>query len=680
MIATTLAASPIEALLGDSRLLPAARAVLLLRVCVLAQVLRPEVAQRHWSELKALAHHLPPASREAFDGLKASLEPPPPSSLGGFAREIAEAVEAARRPGNREATLQALAACEQRILARWWPFGKGPAWDAVARAWIETDRVQGLAHLGHLARPVQTNLLIRANDRSPFGWREWDAASREAGAATRAAVEELLERDSPHLDLSGELAEEVGEELLKAVYEGSPDDREAEGKRDKARARYTKLVQALLGPTPDVAERLLERLFDATAGTAFYAERWVSRFFALFRLVAQWRGLPALAPRGEAYVAAKSPKHLKDAVLAHWSGLGVRTAEEADAAWAQLEPRLADVAPAEHWFLLTVLRQGLPEHAVGMASRSPRAGTLLPALQRAWLFEHPESARGAVAPSEAAGDLISEFLLRDPDGRVAFLREHTESGQRALPTAMWKPPDLMDLLGQLDDTAAATRGVAIGSWYKKTEPKESQFGVFVRINGYGQHLYENLDPILLAAMVAWDEAHPAEVASVTRQMWDAVQPKVKANVRFDLLRNDLLDRCESVLPAHPETYSTFYHWVLKELVEQAVTEHQGNMIYTFRLNERAPFLYALLGAQKVARVSARRCDQILSDAIGTLPTNADLMTAAAQLYAADKGLAGLEPPNSLRDRSLLAAWQLGVAQTALKDVLAMLAEDQPAPA
>jgi len=674
--------SRLDALVSDPRLQPGARAVLLLRACVLAQALRPDVLERYWGELKALARDVPAGSKESFEGLRDTLEPPEADSAGGLAGQVAEALEAAKRTGNRVALVEALGEAERRVKGKRLPFGKKAAWDVLVRAWIDVDRTQAFAHLEHLSKPVQTNILIRENDRSPLSADEWSTVHRLVPKAARPAVEELLERDETRLELSAGLAEDVGQDLLKAMFKGGTDDREAETKRDGARARYAKLVDSSVERSPDVAEALLERWFHETAATDFYKESWVERFFALFRLIALWSSYPALEPKLGPFVSSDAPAHVRDAALAHAAGLKPTTAAEAEAAWAALEPQVTDKAPAEHWFLLTLLRGGLPEQAYAMARRSPRAERIVPALRLAWLYEHPDSARTAFTPTDVAGDGIAELLLRDQDDRVELLRTRTRSGETPLPEAMWKAPvptDLLRLGGDDDDSKPAE--AAIGSWYAKSEKLENQFSVFVRTNGYGQHLYERFDPILLGALVAWDDAHPDEVGALTRRMWDTMQPAIRSYLRLDLVRNSIIERCQSVLGAHPDTAERFVKWIYTELVRVPVTETVGTTTYTFQLNERAPFLFALLTAQKVAGASPQRCDEILKGAIGEYTATDELMTAAAHLYASDKGLAALEPPAPLKQAKQLGAWQLGVVDTAIKDVLAALVADvEPTPA
>lgn len=669
-----MTASRLDALVSDARLVPSGRALLLLRVCHMAQAFRPDVLPKYWEQLKGLSKHLPASSRESFDGLHDSIEPPAPAELGGFGGSIVAALEEARRSGSHEVMLRALADCQRRITGRLWPSGKSAAWEALVRAWIDVDREGAFPQLHRLKAAAQSNLLVRENDRSPLSPTEWSTARAQVPAAVRGAIDVILDRDEPRLELPTEVAEATGQALVEDMFRGGADDREAEARREAARQRLLKLVKLAGGPTPELATRLLQRWFTTTAETVFFSERWLSRFFALFRVVGTWCSYPSLAP-GLMDFLKRAPAHLRSAVLAHAAALQANTPAEADAAWAAVEGELTDKGPAEHWFLLTLLRAGMPEHALEMARRSARAEQIVPCLRRAWLYEHPDSARAAIAAQDLAGDEIAEFLHNDREGRVEFLRKRTDNGQLPLPANMWKAPDLGDIIAEIGGRAGTARNAAMGTWYAKTVKPEEQFAIFVRISGYGQHLYENLDPILLASLAAWDEAHPEEAGRVTRKMWETMQGPLKAHVRMDLVRNDIVERCQAVLGAHPVTAGEFMQWIRSELVQKQVREQVGTTIYTFQLNDNAPFLYGLVIAEKLAKVSARRCDEVLTIAVGDYTASDALMTAAAQLYASDKGMSGLEPPVALKQPSQLGAWQAGVVQAAFKEILAALVVD-----
>ena len=212
----------------------------------------------------------------------------------------------------------------------------------------------------------------------------------------------------------------------------------------------------------------------------------------------------------------------------------------------------------------------------------------------------------------------------------------------------------------------------LDAWYKNNEPENKQFDEYVRLCGYGRYRLDSLDPQLQAALVAWDDQQPAEVQSLLSAMWRAVEPG-DTDLRFDLLRDFLFTRCQSLFAAHPAALQKlFVDWVKKKLVDNKVVSHEGQTIYTFSLKAFVPFLFCLLGAQGIAKVSAKRCDEILCLAVKGYITDPDLMTSAARLYASDKGLAAVEPPVPLKDRDQTGAWQTGVVEAALPRILISL--------
>jgi len=152
------------------------------------------------------------------------------------------------------------------------------------------------------------------------------------------------------------------------------------------------------------------------------------------------------------------------------------------------------------------------------------------------------------------------------------------------------------------------------------------------------------------------------------RMWEVMKPDTSL-LRMDLLRNNIFERCQSVLCARPASFdSLFVSWVKSDLVDQSVREQVGNTIYTFSLKDIVPFLYSYLGAQKVAKPSPRRCDEILVRAVGEYKASPELMSAAARLYASDKGLRALTPPAAPKDRAQMKDWQIGVIAVSMREI------------
>jgi hypothetical protein len=70
------------------------------------------------------------------------------------------------------------------------------------------------------------------------------------------------------------------------------------------------------------------------------------------------------------------------------------------------------------------------------------------------------------------------------------------------------------------------------------------------------------------------------------------------------------------------------------------------------------------------------CDEILKIAIRDYTADDHLITAAAQLYASDKGLSAIQPPVSLTKSGQMKAWHLGVVQASIQGIITRLLAEQ----
>ena len=183
-----------------------------------------------------------------------------------------------------------------------------------------------------------------------------------------------------------------------------------------------------------------------------------------------------------------------------------------------------------------------------------------------------------------------------------------------------------------------------------------------------------MDPYLLATLVAWDDMYPGEVELLLAKMWDEIEPS-DSILMADALRNAIFERCQMVFAARPGSLDgLFVRWVKRRMVDDTIQQQDGDTIYSFSLRDVAPFLYCLLGAQHVARISPKRCDQILALAVSEYDADEDLVRAAGRLYASDKGFGGLRPPGALKESWHLTAWQMGVAEAWVPTMLRGLAD------
>ena len=635
--------------------------------------------------------------------MKSAAEPRS-ARLTRFAQETIELVNnaASKTESNRSEAVQTLQECEERLRKRWWDFRRGPAWNALALAWAEMDRTAALKLMGKVPRGLRRNALVRWNDAIPLSPEEWGVAHRyryggfagmrfvlmewdiahplgQAFDGVLPVLLNMLDNDRPTLRLPESLGKALARKLLpqiNAVATAESEERKVEARREKALGRYLKLVGCMVEHSPDTAEWLMESVFTGTATSARFGQKWTGRFSALRQLINEWVAYPPLRDQALAFLANSAPKYLRDFCLSHWYARMPTSLEEALNAWKSLDEVVSDQVTSEAWFLVVLVLCGMGDEAMTVARLSPRAEELLPRLSRAWLCQHPDTASAAIRSEDVQDDFIGRFLLcRSMEERVKLLRERTSNGRESLPGEMWRQLDVTTWLR--NGKGRESERNALCEFYSKTESKESQFLEYVRINGYTQYNYENVDPHLLAALTAWHNEHPEEVSSLLSRMWEVMRPDDET-LRTDLLRNVILERCRTVFAARPESFDElFVKWVKTTMVDRAITWSDYQTTYRFSLKEWVPFLYCLLGAQAVASLSAKRCDDLISLAVKQYTAEEDIMTNAARLYASDKGLTVLKPPAPPKDPSHLKAWQLGVVEASMKEILgALIAADQ----
>jgi hypothetical protein len=672
------ALASVEAALARGDLLPRPRAELLLKLCRLAEGMHPETFARYWPLLQDVAARLPAEERADFEAMKHTA-PAAAARASGLEGEILAAVDAAAGAADSADARRRLSDAEATLTARWWwPFGRRRLWSALVEAWAAIDRGEALSRLKHLDSRTGRNLLLRWNDRAALAPGEWEKAVDALGAApVTGVILEILERDEPVLKLSRPDVQAAADRLLDEMYpsftEENRDEREKQSENRFERA--VKLVRATAASEPEAAADVLQRLFRETARTPFFNDKWTARFNRLRQLLSQWHQLEPVRDRALPVIEKHSPEHLSAFCLAHWAAVGPLTEAEAREAWKTVAERCAkQPEESETWFLVTLLRRGLAREALAMARESARAERVTDTVRRAWLFENAGEASRHVKPEEVEDDVIARFLLQEtPQRRGAFLRDLTEQGAKPLPREMWSRPELSSFV--LDPEASTSRNPrrhAVEGWFKKNEPLERQFRGFVNLHGYGYYGHDELNPLLMRAIVAWGDEHPSEVGMLVGALWEEIRPRPHelSLMKLDLVRTALFDRCLAVFAAHPpQFHALFVRWLQSSLVENPIREYRPDGVYTWSLNERVAFLQSLLAAQKVAGCSARRCDEILATAIEKYPCTDELISAAAGLYASDKGLEGLGLPRPLKNPAQKEAWQLGVVRVSLKRLL-----------
>ncbi len=682
--------------LASQRLLPEARFWLLVRVCEAVRDVRPELLERYWPELQRLSLHLSeyPQCRPAYDELKASLKARgSEKKRSKFVLGILAAIEqgAALAAEDPEESRRNLEAVRDRLrVRRWLPFRTGEAWQALVLALARIDRRRALELVAEVPRGTRQSLIVRLNDGYGLSQSEWDALRQIDPSRTERAILDLLDRDvmPPRLSEALGLAVATGLEQWIFATPSATSGEWLEAERKHALERYGRLPLAVAGNNPDTGELLLEKQFAAIARTKnLFLADWLGVCALLSELLSRWAKLPGARERARSYFLEKCrkiaetdqgeggadrsyPEHLRDFVLSHWAAMFPSNQTEAERAWEAERGSFEDPKSAEAWFLVGLVRRGLAQEALAMAQGSANAADLVPRLCRAILCELPDRAVSLVLPDDVADDPVGQFLLAGSTAaRVEFLRERTECGTKALPRELWSRPGR----GAVPRWCATRNAEPI--LYDNAEAPNNRFREVVRLNGYGRYPCEVTDPLLLAALVAWDEQHPDETRQLFPLMWKQMRPGL-ADLGPTLVREKTFQRCQGVLSANPDAFNTlFVQWVLKELVDQG------------QLNSLTPLRFCLEAAQKLETVSPARRDELIKLALLEYPLSEGLMDSeqvhapkvelvqfAAKLYASDKGLAALDwliPGKAFR-----GTWQIGIVEASRVHILRELESGQ----
>jgi hypothetical protein len=322
-----------------------------------------------------------------------------------------------------------------------------------------------------------------------------------------------------------------------------------------------------------------------------------------------------------------------------------------------------------------------------LAEKSPNAQALIPRLRRSWICSHPESIGKVISPADMAGDPIGEFLAQgSAEKRAAYLKSITREGAISIPGAMWAGAGT-------EDQAEGVRGFwslltaskktsdqivqeyvqlnALYSSYRRDTRKEDQFSETLRINGFGNYRYQDLDNAMLAALVVWGDKDPQKVKTVLQAMWNAIRPDDPI-LMVDWLRNAIMTRCVNIFSADLNVLNQDYlAWLKKELVDKGRQWQFGKTTITLRYPNTALLQFSVIAASTISGVSPQRRDQILLYGLEKYEANPALVESAAQLYNSGKELLDLKPPLALKP-DLLSAWQDGIIKNALLPIIEAL--------
>jgi hypothetical protein len=681
----------VDDLLAGAELQPQSRAMLLLRLCQFSIGFAPDRLEHYWQLLQPLQKNLPNEVQPELTTLRTSLEESLPAGTKGFTAEMLALVHEARQETDPQVIKQRLLDCETKLKKHFLPFGKGPVWAALVDVWLPLDRPTAINLLKNVSGDLQGNYISRMNQAKPLSSVEWDLVISAVGKGkTVQVVEKILTDDRQSLDLSSQVLTQAAAALRSSMVQSV-----TAGNQVEMAGKFKNYIRLLIlhakGSQAALIPALLEELYLHVAIGFWLDQQWLVRFDLIESIFSYGQslksaGLEVFTPAFLDRLVAKTPAHILNYLFAVWAG-SLTEIGQVDTAYVDLLARTKNDPNAEAWFLVALVKRGMGPKAMVLAEKSPNALVLIPRLRRSWICSHPESIGKVISPADMAGDPIGEFLAQgSAEKRAAYLKSITREGAISIPGAMWAGAGT-------EDQAEGVRGFwslltaskktsdqivqeyvqlnALYSSYRRDTRKEDQFSETLRINGFGNYRYQDLDNAMLAALVVWGDKDPQKVKTVLQAMWNAIRPDDPI-LMVDWLRNAIMTRCVNIFSADLNVLNQDYlAWLKKELVDKGRQWQFGKTTITLRYPNTALLQFSVIAASTISGVSPQRRDQILLYGLEKYEANPALVESAAQLYNSGKELLDLKPPLALKP-DLLSAWQDGIIKNALLPIIEAL--------
>ena len=645
------------------------RTYLLLKLCQLSLILWPDKAEYYWRQLAPLKNDASKDLQTELGSLGSVMESTSKSGAKGFAAEVIADIDVAKNllVSNADEARRRLYDCEERLKKRRWPTGKTPAWIALVETWARIDRQHALQLINEIPSNVQESLIQRLNRTKLLTAEEWTILANKVGMkhAVEIAVK-ILGDENVQLRIPKKVLFEVEGWIRNSMRQITTSQGETE--LAKLFAQWSKLVIFHIGcEQSDVIQVLLEKMYFFLAETRSLDQIWPTRFNLLSKVLELGASSKLMTNEMFERLLKKTPSYLTNFLRAHYAAVTVSPNEIEDVC-TDLMSKTRQDPDTEAWFFVSLVVRGLGKEAMGLAEKSANASTLLSRLRRAWLSTHPESAKSVISSTDMAGDPIGEFFAQGTvQDRVTHLRNVTEDGKRSVPRAMWHAPDFVEI---------AKGHVPLYSSYRGNTKKNEQFKEQLRISGYGEYKYQDVDNALLGTLVMWSNEDATEVRSLLRAMWIAIQPSDQI-LMLNWLRAAILTRCQNVFAADCDVLiHDFLGWFKRKMVYTSLSFQVGDKMFTLKYPVTVLLQFCVGSAMAVNTLSPTHRDQILLAGLKSFKGNSLLVEAAAQLYNTGKKVLDLTPPPGL-DPTLVEAWQLGIVKNAIPFIAqAMIAQSR----
>lgn len=661
----------IDDILNHKSLQQGPRAFLLLKLCRLARIVRPDKAEEYWQKLREERQNLPMDYAKDYGELEDVMDPDKKGKdedKKGFKAEILREIELSREKieENPGEAVKGFQACEERLEKRKWPFGKKAAWNALITAWADVSPEDAVRLIKKASKLTQKEIIRKLNGKTPLTPEQWDRIYKNIGGKTTTIIKEYLDDPSDFsLNLPPMLAESVASdiELADIIFDREMvKDKDAEKGYDKFEIFVFKINEH----NPPLAGEIVGEFFRLLTVSSSLEKDFQERFSFLKRAMRIWAQVSESPDDVLAVIIEKTPEYLRDFAVSHWLSLVAENEKDAAANLEKLSKKASDLKSAEEYFLKNLVANDRGEIAWKLAGESANKEDLFPKLRKAIVRSKTETAHKLFKLDDFKDDLIGSFFYQSEiEKKIEFLREQTDKGSKNLPSALWKKPTVDEVLEK--------RGDSLYQIYLLTTEKEDQFKEHLRL--FMTYNHENLDLFLLYTLVKWSEKHPAEVKSLLKKMWKVMTPD-DSDLRADVLRNAIFERCRDVFAAGLDTLKEFINWIKAKLVDNVYQHQVGETIYSLSLKEETLFLFCLMSVEKVKGISWSKAEEILKYALGAYKAEKKHLELAAAFCAGQKGLYAIEPPVELEKKKKLDNWQVGVIDASAPTLLEALIQKQ----
>lgn len=677
----------VDEILAGSELQPQPRGFLLTNMVKFSFLVEPQLAEKYWQQLQPLAPKLSPNLQKEISELTAVMEEALPSTAKGFAAETLAEIQAIRKLEPEEMKRQLLD-CELKVKKKFMLAGKGVIWAGLVDAWYPIDQEVAFQLLKNVSGSMQENYITRWNKQKALSEEEWTMLASAVGAPKIAkVVSNILNDNLQTLNLPVQLLTQVATTVLNSMQQFTTPINQAE--IEKVFSKYIHLISFQKnGPNADQIPQLIETLYKHLANAPWLESAWMMRFNLIEALS------PTFTADTIQRLAAVTPPHMLNFLWAEFHSITCAE-EDAKQALADVLSKTKQDAVAEAWFLVKLVKRGFGGKALELAAASPHAQELIARLRRCWVCVLPETAKSKISVQDMSSDPIGEFLLHgNAKERAAYLKKTTLDGKASVPGALWvnvepvkEGQEKKGFWSSLS-TPQKSSDEIVEDYFKQNPlypvytiatKKEDQFKEALRINGYGQYRYEEIDKALLETLVVWGNQEPEKVNAVLQAMWQVIRPN-DAILMHDSLRNAIQNRCVNVFSADKSILINEYlEWLNIELVKKGRQWQRGKMQFTLRYPPSVLLQSCLIAAITVSAYSDKRKDDLILAGLQKFEKSPEQVELAAKLYNSGKDILDLQPPVTLSP-NLAASWQTGIIENAMKTlfnaVIALAAQNQ----